>query len=187
MVNVISIRVANNLLKKQIIEKNQYKKTVYGLEIILSTSLQIIGLILIGNILRILNQIVFITIGFTVLRVFAGGYHANTCLKCFLLSSLMFITGIQIAKLIQGNIYAIIAIIFICSILLKKYSPRDSTNKKLTDKEKILNRKRSLITFCIVIIIFTVIYIVFPSTRLYSVLVITGLFFESLTLLPIFN
>ena len=82
----ISSSIADTLETQGIIQKEDVDKCRYGLDILLSSVLEIISILVISAFVGNLVQTLLFFIAFVPLRIYAGGYHANTKLKCYLVS-----------------------------------------------------------------------------------------------------
>lgn len=97
MYNRISGKIANYLILhfSSSLDKRYKDEQVvrYGIEIILSSMLNLVLIILFGTIFWGLLEIVVFVLFFCPIRQYAGGYHAKTHLRCtlgFLLFYVMF-------------------------------------------------------------------------------------------------
>ena len=101
MIKAISNKLLKYLIKTDVINKSEdalaYYK--YGLEITISSLLNILLIISIGIISGQLIESVLFLICFIPLRQFTGGYHANSYLKCNFMFSVLFLFRNQTLKL----------------------------------------------------------------------------------------
>lgn len=83
MLNAVSVRLSSLLLKR--INHVKYSQDVYtyGIEILLSTMLEIMAILLSAAFLSSAIEGIIFVVLFLSLRFFTGGYHANTYRKCF--------------------------------------------------------------------------------------------------------
>jgi accessory gene regulator B len=77
------------------------------------------------------------------LRVYAGGYHTKTQLRCYVFSIFLTIAVIYANKYIPGTNQNIIIITIISCITIFCLSPVEDRNKPLDEAEKRVYRKRS--------------------------------------------
>lgn len=105
--------------------------------------------------------IIFISL-FSVLRSYAGGYHAKTRIRCFIQSMLLIVAAIIIMNITQKFTYIIVPLSVIAlaaSIIIWRIAPVDSKNKRLDFDEKAIMRRKTRITLIAEIIIGIVLYI----------------------------
>lgn len=99
--------------------------------------------------------IIFISL-FSLLRSYAGGYHAKTRIRCFVQSMLLIIVAIMIINISQKNTYIIVPLSVVAlaaSIIIWRIAPVDSKNKRLDFDEKAIMRRKTRITLMVEIII----------------------------------
>lgn len=99
--------------------------------------------------------IIFISL-FSLLRSYAGGYHAQTRIRCFVQSMLLIIVAIMIINISQKNTYIIVPLSVVAlaaSIIIWQIAPVDSKNKRLDFDEKAIMRRKTRITLMVEIII----------------------------------
>ena len=110
-------RMVQFFYENNVIKKDDMEIYEYGLELLLSSILQIIAVLLISVVVGKLLVTIMFLLAFCTLRTFAGGYHAETHFRCFII------------------------LLFVYSIFL---APIDSENKPLTSDEKNRYRKISI-------------------------------------------
>lgn len=105
--------------------------------------------------------IIFISL-FSVLRSYAGGYHAKTRIRCFIQSMLLIIAAVMIINITQKITYIIIPLslsaLVACAVIWR-IAPVDTKNKRLNFDEKVPLRKKTRITLAVEIIIGIVLYL----------------------------
>ena len=79
-----------------IIESDKITIVQWGLRNILDTTLNIITFMIIGLILRMPLETIIFTLGYIPLRSFAGGFHAKTPLRCWIVSNTILFTALMI-------------------------------------------------------------------------------------------
>jgi accessory gene regulator B len=94
---------------------------------------QIVGLVIIGMFMGILDKMIAVAFGFALLRVFAGGYHADMCLKCFMITLVMCIGGIRLTGLAMTSTVSMIIIAVSPIVLVYKLAPVDTSHKPMAE------------------------------------------------------
>jgi accessory gene regulator B len=154
-------------------EKDIY---IYGFELLLSNLLtmfiMLIISILFGNIFYILS---FICI-FFVPRLFCGGLHANSHLKCTLMTNAIFISTIILSKLfVYMNLeFAIIILSALSLIVIVTLCPIVNTNHPVSEKRYKKNKRFSIV---ISIINILAIVVLFCSTNCAEITTFSGVLF----------
>lgn len=154
--NYISCHFLAYMLKSGVIPNEQkyldfYK---YGLEITISTILNVLLVLLIGAITQHLIESVVFLFTFILLRVYSGGYHANTYFRCNLLMCCSFLSLTVIYDLIANKInflFVVISFLLIFSVIIV-FCPVDHVNKPINNKSK---RQKMKITTIIIELIFS--------------------------------
>lgn len=155
MISKISCRLTDLLMKNtENTEALQYREVYqYVLFLILNYLIFFGYSFIIGALLGVPFQSIVFFISIAFLRRYAGGYHANTENRCLIISSVYFLTGITLIKIM--NLYAnrinfniILSISFICSLIILFLCPCDSPSKPVS-KESV----KSIRTKCIALIL----------------------------------
>ena len=121
----IEFFVSNDIIKNE--DKEIYK---YALNIILSSLIHIATVMILGLCFNLLIESLVFYFAYIVIRKFAGGYHANTQLRCFLASviSTLLILGLMKWVLLFDNIiidFFIEVLGLVCTIIIGFLSPSD--------------------------------------------------------------
>lgn len=93
MLNRLADKVAGVLSENSIVSKEDKEIYTYGLEVILSTVVNLVVVILLGCIFDFLLPTMLFVLFFAVLRVYAGGYHAKTHFGCIATFTLLYIVN----------------------------------------------------------------------------------------------
>ena len=157
MIEKISKQITNHLIQKNVIKSETAEVYRYGIELVISTFIGIVLILLCGFIfdmfwLTILYYVIFFTI-----RQFAGGYHANTYMGCKVVLVISTIVILAITKSLAflksySLIMHILLLIFAISTLIQ-LSPIDSENKHMDTKQE----KRCKLIVSVLSILFAII------------------------------
>lgn len=139
MNSVVSL-VLNFLTKEHVIssEKDTQEFYRYGIEISISSILNVVLIVLLGLITQhIVESIVFLTV-FIFLRSFMGGYHANTYFRCNLLMCTSFLAVTFLFERIKNDVSLVFAIIItlLSVIIVSIFCPVENINKPISDERK---------------------------------------------------
>lgn len=158
-------KLSNFLSEKFIQDSNDTIEDVeeyqFALFIIISNAVYLLISIIVGLILSsIIEMMLFYTI-FQLLRIFAGGFHSNSEIRCEIISFLCIcLTGLLMFFSKYNTL--INTVLFFSTFLsgLVNYclSPIEAEAKPLTSKERKKYRRISLIILCIIIIIINITY-----------------------------
>lgn len=95
------------------------------------------------------------------LRIYAGGYHADTEKRCYFLSTLMEIVIFLIAHFFDFTRgMGVILITFTLMVIIFSMTPQDTENRRLSDKEKIIYKKKVNEILAFHIISFAMMYLI---------------------------
>ena len=163
----LSKKLTDSLIKSDIIDKKSLDIYTYCFEyifdiIIFHGSLLVIGLLTNSFIISL-----FYIFSFTPLRMFAGGAHTNTRLKCSIVSYLCYIIMLLLVTYIPitSQPYYLFFIYVPLIFFILKLAPVFPCNKKSTEK-----KKKTMHKFCFYdIIILSVFYILLTLEHKYKI------------------
>lgn len=116
----------------------------FGMDQMLNAGLNLISLILLGVIMNSWKESIIFLILFIPLRKYAGGYHADTKIRCYMLTNLMFAFSIQFYKLFSGSGTKVLFFVIVLSALVGILAPVDNLNNLLSAKQKCLYQSKML-------------------------------------------
>lgn len=90
--NKVASKITEHLLLMDVIDQKDAAIYCYGLEVLLLSLLETISILCLALLVGNFFETLFYFAAFIPLRLFAGGYHASTRLRCYLLS--LFVYGI---------------------------------------------------------------------------------------------
>lgn len=118
----------------------------YGLYILSSKIIFTVAIVIVGIVFGELVSILLFTLFYTPLRSYAGGIHAGTPSRCFVLSLVMLTLVAAVNKYVfipQYISYIVLTLSFVAVIIL---SPVETPNKPLDETEKkVYGRKTKII------------------------------------------
>lgn len=189
MLHTIAERVTEALYRHCQLEQGKKPVFVYGVELSISTLASAISIILISFLLQNPSASLSFLAVFFFLRLFAGGYHAPTYSKCFVLTNIVFLltwtTGhlvlhfdlaclLPVISLISG-----IVIFTFAPIKNKKHPLSERTYQKNQKVARILVLLETLGLLGLHLLNFPAEYLAIPSVSLAAVAVMIILtFFE---------
>ena len=184
MFHRISVKITDKLISLKTINSVDRDIYEYGVQHILITLLNITTVIIIGIVLNaVIEAIAFIT-AFIPLRIFAGGFHFSTPIKCYIFSS-CFVAAVLLAMRYVNKSILIYCLLYCLAILIILIlSPVDDLNKPLDQVEKKVYRKKTIIvlgTECGLILIlfffdqFILVQSMMASNVVLSLMIILGI------------
>lgn len=145
----LSDKLTNKLLKMQIISGEEMDLYYYGFKQGFLLLLNMMTVIIIGIIFSMIWQSVIFIIMYSLLRAYAGGYHASTQSRCYLFSVVMITSVLWLIKLIPWNGFICFSITTVAGMIILLMAPVEDSNKPLDQREKEIFKKRANIILCI--------------------------------------
>ena len=136
MFDKVASRVADNLVENSIVDADDKEIYHFGIQQGLTTLLGIGVFVATGWVFGVFWQMALFVVVFMPLRSFAGGYHASTPKKCFMLLVIM---AVGVALLIvHVPVYGqtVSAIAIISALIIMALVPVEDRNKPLDHAEK---------------------------------------------------
>lgn len=156
MINKISLYLCDLLFKEDIIDLKNKKLYEYGFEIMLANITNALIVLTIGILSSSLLEMTLFYFIFVSLRFYCGGYHAESYFKCFKLFALTCLLSLMIGKLIiycRVQEMFLVASLIVQGLCIYQMAPIENINKRLSQKEKAVFRKKSWLVYCFWIVI----------------------------------
>lgn len=171
MITDIAKKITAKLTKCNYIQTEDKELYEYGIFLLMSRIIYAVFTVLVGIILGCFWESIIFYISFSVLRKYAGGFHALSEKRCLLFSttsiiiSLIFITFSEIYSIaVPGLVLAVFA-----TITIFLWAPVDSKEKPLNNNEKKKFRKTALIISTMYLLGVVVTFIVDFNIVFYSI------------------
>nr|WP_317360190.1 accessory gene regulator B family protein [uncultured Tyzzerella sp.] len=145
-------RIISTLISNEIIKKEDKEIYSYGLKQMATTILNLITILVLGIIFNMVLESILFTLMYIPVRIYAGGYHCRTPLRCYLYSILQLILvllALKIQLLTNPMIITIMSII--SSIVILSLAPVEDENKPLDEIEIKVYEKRTIRNLIIVL------------------------------------
>ena len=149
MVGKVSRKVTDRLLSRNAIKDEDYEIHQYGLEQLFTSILNMLTLFVIGSIMGMIWQGIIFVLSFMLLRKYAGGYHASTPLGCYLLTTLIITVALSVMKYLEISILIYLVLLMVSSVIVYMLTPVEAVNKELDKIEKIIYRKKTILTWIV--------------------------------------
>lgn len=182
MIQKLSKQFAQNIISLGRLQEINEPILCYGCELILTSIIGLLLLIALSFLIGHPMAWLFFVMGFAPHRTTAGGYHADTRIKCYIVTSGMLLLGTLAAYSFTWNKYTYFVISLISAALVLHLAPLAAANKPLSDKQHRKNRIRSLIVISaniFIAVIFAVLDLVSEEANIYF----AGIFFASTSLI----
>ena len=132
------------ILLKNINNPNYEKEVyVYGIEIIASTLMNLLSIILLSLIVGDVKAGVIFLLFFIPLRLFAGGYHADTYGKCFVIGNVSYVIVHVLYKLSYRYLHIewFLLLGAMCMYYIFLHAPVVNENQPISVEKQKLNRR----------------------------------------------
>lgn len=149
MISSAANNITNYLICEKVIKDDDREIYQYGFEQVFSSLLNIATMLLLGIILGKIYQSLVLILSFMALRLYSGGYHANTPLHCYLLTVMSISAALSIMKFITIDRFICLGLLVLSSFVILLLSPIGSKNKPLDEIEKIIYRKKTIIVWSV--------------------------------------
>lgn len=157
----ISNSIAKWAIKNNFIQEDDQELFNYGIKLFFRFIENILMALVIGICMGLLWESIVFSICYISLRRYAGGYHAKTPGKCFILSVILIVAVLSIIKYSAfTNIVPQFICVFIAAVTIFRWAPIESPNKPLSLMEKKAFQKKSRV----ILIIELVLYLVLVTT-----------------------
>ncbi len=144
MISRTSKLVLQYLLKNGVITDSSDEKEYYqyGIEITISSLLNVILIIGIGILFRSVIESIIFLVCFILLRQFTGGFHADTYLKCNCSFCISFIAVLIMyhTTFDKVNIWCSVAISTLCTAIIIYHCPIEHVNKPIPKYKRKLHK-----------------------------------------------
>ncbi len=137
--DVILNRITSFLANDDDIDEERLEVIRYGLEILLLKIVFYITSIALGILMHSFWECLIFLISLSSIRTLAGGYHADTRMKCFIESMCMLMAILAALKVFQESSfsYVVLSLVAFASVtVIWVLCPIDTENKRLTSKER---------------------------------------------------
>jgi len=183
MIHQMSRRITRSLINNDIINFDDVSIYQYGMEVMLAAIVEMIGVLVLAVLTGYVIEAAVFLFAFSSVRVYAGGYHAPTVMKCFMVIVALLATAITICSNIDVEKLPMMSILIslVAFGIVYIYAPVSVKNRPLSDEEKIKYRRIAInITF--VHLLFVTVLSMANVYSWYVSFFSMGLLFEALTL-----
>ena len=143
MIAAISMKISKSLLKSNAINQNELNVYAYGIQLlilgIVDWCITFLFMLLIGEIYL---SIAYLSVFFT-LRKHCGGYHAETHIRCIVISNTVYVLSVLASANMQYENFTTLLLVgeIINFIIIYKFSPVEHPNKHIEPIEMARHRK----------------------------------------------
>lgn len=144
MLKRLSIILTDFMCNKGAVEPARRAIFIYGFQLTLSTLCSLISICIISAIVKKPLSVLVFFIAFFWVRLFSGGFHARTYLRCFLLTNMVYLLIVLGAELLfRTSIPIILGVQITAGIIVCLLTPIRHKNHPLSEAVYIRNQKVS--------------------------------------------
>lgn len=159
MITKIANKLTIFLVNREIISREDIPIYVYGYEALFASMVNFILVLTLGIILHQGWQPIVFFVVFALTRVYSGGYHAQSYLKCnLILASVYIITTTLVEALVytESDYTIVVFVLFYLSVILK-FAPVPNSKKQTSEAEGVKFREKILLLS----VIWTILMLIF--------------------------
>lgn len=147
----LSLFLCKWMYREDVIREDDMETCQYGLQITMANMINFLIMMIIGGLFGSLWETGLFYVVFVSLRLFCGGYHADSYGKCFLMFALTCLISTVAVRLFfqyaTGLCFLFWAVIFLLGMCICKKVPIEHVNHPLSVDERKLFKKKSLIVY----------------------------------------
>ena len=187
MLSFCASYLADILLQKCSLDSSRKAVYVYGLELLISTLTSALSILIFSVLFSELRDGIILLLVFVGLRLFCGGYHAETYGRCFLSSNITFLAVLFFTIIIshtQNFAFIIVPTIFANFIILR-FSPVHNPRHPLSNKAFQKNKRMGRLLLILIDLAVATGYFLDSSIWISSVISLSGTAVAVLILIPV--
>lgn len=143
MISNLSERITSSLVNAGAAPSEDKALYEYGIRMGILMVINIATALLIGLFIGMVWQCAIFLIAYNPVRTYAGGYHANTPLACYLLSIPMILVVLLGIKMLPWNGYFCAIALFCSIVIIAILAPVEDSNKPLNEREKVVYKGKA--------------------------------------------
>ncbi|NCB43986.1 MAG: hypothetical protein EOM59_15410 [Clostridia bacterium] len=167
MVKKVSNSIVRKMIDRQAIMENEYELYDYGLQVIISSLVSFISAMAVGFVFQLSLAMFVFLICFALMRMYSGGYHAQSYLICYfelLALSVIIMITIKGMENLPVDLIKIFLTLFtiVSTLIIYAFAPVDHENAQLSEQEIPRYRRvvRRIYIFHLVIVAVLVVFLV---------------------------
>lgn len=185
MADLVAKKLTAFFIQRQVIKDDDREMYEYCFQILLMNIVNFGTIFILGILFGCIVESLLFVIGFSVIRKQAGGYHAGTPLRCYLLSIINYLIFVVLMILMQPGWIKLMNIIIIAMafIIIWHFAPVADKNKPFCIGEyERYKRNSRLIIFLFFLLNFFAYLISIVNMRVYMLPINLGILFAAVSL-----
>lgn len=163
MITKIANKLTIFLFNREIISREDIPIYIYGYEALIASMVNFLLIVSLGIIFHQGWQSIVFFVVFALTRVYSGGYHAQSYMKCNLILAAVYIISIIIIEAIvysESDYTIVVFVLFYLSVILR-FAPVPNSKKQISKAEGVKFREKILLlsaVWTILIIILSLVW-----------------------------
>jgi accessory gene regulator B len=151
MITQLSGKVSSFFVKQGIIEAEDNEVYAYSFEILISTFISFLALFVISVLTGTVVFTLMYLVGFIPMRVVAGGFHAKTHFRCFIILMFAYFAFLLLLTYIPFDLHVHAIVFSMAASIVSVFfiAPSEDVNKPISMDERKLFKKSSRIAIII--------------------------------------
>jgi len=145
----ISVQIIDTLIESNTIKTEDKEIYLFGIQQMFTILLNAVTVVFLGILTKMLLQSVLFMTAFIPLRIYAGGFHSKTPLRCYIYSTCFLAVILLAMRFINVSFLIYCVLYIISSIIILWLSPAEDKNKPLDELEKSVYKKRTIMFWII--------------------------------------
>lgn len=140
-------RLTDSLIQNGTSKAENKDIIVYGLSIAIEIGFNIITTLVLAFLFGLVLEGIVFLISYTFLRTYAGGYHCESAVNCYFMSSGIIALVLAVVAFTPAEyiIWISIGMVLLSVLTILRFAPVDSTHKPLDETERKYYRKKTII------------------------------------------
>lgn len=137
--------IVNLLIENNVVEEEDRQVYEYGLLTMILTVGKVILLLPIFILLGELSGYISFLLGFSYIRIYSGGVHSKSAIRCTVLSLLLILLSLKVSNYLFLHKFDLLPLLFMIvgTVLIFIYAPGKVRNRPITDSERQYFKKKS--------------------------------------------
>lgn len=134
---VVAEKMTDLLERQGLVESDKAEVCVYGMTLMISSTATLLATLLLGFVFHVINSVLVFLLFFVPVRIFSGGYHSTSYLRCLLTFMLMLGSFIAIQRNLpeRATLPSVLITSLISLFLIFKFSPVSHPNAPIRETD----------------------------------------------------
>lgn len=172
---ILSEKATELLLRKNIIPEEDAELYAFGLHDMVMIIVLLVPVLVLAALIHMLGPAIIFILAYLPIRIYGGGYHADTEQRCYVSSLLKTILAILLIKWLPWNFAVSLVFVVMAGIVIFVFSPIENEHRLLSPAEFVVYRRRArlflMAEVAIVVLAWWLGYINFAASVLMALIV----------------